>query len=89
MPLNIIGRNYQDLGRRDSAEYFFNRASQRVPNRLYPHYLLMKLYAENSNDSLLMQREANILLTKQPKTHSTAVDEMREEARQLLHIAAQ
>jgi hypothetical protein len=49
----------------------------------------MKLYAENSNDSLLMQREANILLTKQPKTHSTAVDEMREEARQLLHIAAQ
>lgn len=84
MPLNIMGRNYQSMGLRDSAEYCFFRASARVPNRLYPHYLLMKLYAETPSDSIKMKRQADIVLTKQPKTHSTAIEEMRQEARKLL-----
>ncbi len=84
MPLNIIGRNYQAMGVRDSAEYYFLRAAARVPNRLYPHYLLMKLYAEEPSDSIKMRHQAEIILKKQPKTHSTAIEEMRQEARKLL-----
>ncbi len=84
MPLNIMGRNYQAMGIKDSAEYCFLRASARVPNRLYPHYLLMKLYAETPADSIKMKHQAEIILTKQPKTHSTAIEEMRQEARKLL-----
>lgn len=84
MPLNIMGRNYQSMGLRDSAECCFFRASARVPNRLYPHYLLMKLYAETPSDSIKMKRQAEIVLTKQPKTHSTAIEEMRQEAHKLL-----
>jgi O-antigen ligase len=80
MPLNIIGKDFQALGRPDSAEHYFRRAAYRVPNRLYPHYLLMKLYSENPADSAAMLLEARLLLTKRPKTQSPAVDEMRTEA---------
>ncbi|MCM1140051.1 MAG: O-antigen ligase family protein [Muribaculum sp.] len=84
MPLNIMGRNYQAMGVRDSAENCFLRAAVRVPNRLYPHYLLMKLYAESPSDSIKMKQQAEIILTKQPKKYSTAIEEMRQEARKLL-----
>lgn len=80
MPLNLIGKNFQALGEPDSAAHFFTRAANRVPNRLYPHYLLMKLYADNPKDSVKMREEADILLTKQAKVHSKAIDEMRMEA---------
>lgn len=84
MPLNLIGKNFQELGMPDSAAHYFTRAANRVPNRLYPHYLLMHLYADNHIDTLKAIEQANILLTKQPKTHSTAIDEMRHEASTLL-----
>jgi len=89
MPLNLMGKNYQAMGMRDSAEYCFRRAALRVPNRLYPHYLLMKLYAEREADSLQRHHEAQILLTKQPKAPSTAVEEMRSEAERALRAVAE
>lgn len=84
MPLNLMGKNYQAMGIRDSAEHSFCRAAVRVPNRLYPHYLLMNLYADSPSDSLKLRHQAHILLTKQPKTHSTAVEQMRQKAHDLL-----
>ena len=84
MPLNLIGKCYQSLGMPDSAEHYFIRSTHRLPNRFYPHYLLMKLYAENPADSAKMRREANYLLTSEPKTPSQAIDEMREEATHLI-----
>lgn len=84
MPLNLIGKCYQSLAMPDSAEYYFIRSTHRVPNRFYPHYLLMKLYAENPADSTKMHRKANYLLTSEPKTPSKAIDEMREEATRLI-----
>ncbi len=85
MPLNIIGKNWQQLGRKDSAVHYFNRASARCPNRLYPHYLLMKLYADSTSfsapDAL---REASALLNMSVKVPSPAIDDMRSEARQLI-----
>ena len=84
MPLNLLGKCYQSLGMPDSAEHYFVRSTHRVPNRFYPHYLLMKLYAENPADSAKMRREATYLLSTEPKTPSKAIDEMREEAMRLI-----
>lgn len=84
MPLNIMGRNYQAMGIRDSAETCFLRAAARVPNRLYPHYLLMKLYADAPSDSVKMRHQAEIILTTQPKIQSKAIEEMYQESRKLL-----
>lgn len=84
MPLNLMGKNFQKLNEPDSAAHYYQRASHRVPNRIYPHYLLMMLYAE-IGDTIKMRTQANIVLTKQPKTHSMAIEEMREEALKLLN----
>lgn len=86
MVLNIIGKNYQSMGQPDSAEYYLLRSVNRCPNRLYPHYLLMQLYADTaSHDKAAMLREARILTDKKEKIASPAVMEMRAKARQLLN----
>ena len=86
MPLNIIGKNYQALGMPDSAAHYFHRAANRCPNRLYPHYLLMQLYADSASyDRDLMLQEARILATKKEKVPSPAVDEMRRKALTILN----
>lgn len=85
MILNIIGKNYQSLGMPDSAEHYLMKSVNRCPNRLYPHYLLMNLYADSASynqDKLL--REAEILINKKEKIPSPAVDEMRAKAREIL-----
>lgn len=85
MLLNIIGKNYQALGMPDSAEYYLNKSVNRCPNRLYPHYLLMRLHADTSSfNREAMMREAEIVATKQEKIPSPAVEEMRAEAREIL-----
>lgn len=84
MPLNILGKNCQALGQRDSAEYWFLRAVNRVPNRFYPHYLLMKLYAEDNVDSAKMLNEARWILESEVKVASPAISDMQKEARELI-----
>ena len=83
MPLNIIGKNYTELNMRDSAEHYLHRSTLRCPNRLYPHYLLMKLYLRQPADSAAARREAKILLSTKEKVPSPAIEEMREEAGKL------
>ncbi len=85
MPLNIIGKNYTELNIRDSAEYYLHRSTLRCPNRLYPHYLLMKLYLKEPTDSAAARREAKILLTTKEKVPSPAVEQMRKEAEFLIN----
>ncbi len=46
MILNVIGKNYQQMGDCLSAEDWFIRSTHRLPGRIYPYYLLAKLYAE-------------------------------------------
>lgn len=45
MFLNLLGRNMQDMGEYTDAERYFLRSLNRLPSRLYPRYLLGKLYA--------------------------------------------
>lgn len=80
MPLNLIGDNYLAIGARDSAELYYRKAHYRVPNRLYPHYKLMKMYLEEPMDQESAVEQARILISKKPKVKSIAANEMRVEA---------
>jgi tetratricopeptide (TPR) repeat protein len=46
MILNIIGKNYQQMGEYVEAEKFLIRSTHLLPGRIYPYYLLANLYAE-------------------------------------------
>lgn len=86
MVLNIIGKNYQELHRYEQAETFFLRSVHRLPGRIYPYYLLANLYAEPEfyrPDKLV--EVANVVLTKKPKVHSTAIEEMRKEIKKIVN----
>jgi tetratricopeptide (TPR) repeat protein len=78
MLYNIMGKNCQALKEYELAEQSFRKAANLVPSRLYPHYLLAKLYHETGLKDKA-EAETNIVLTKPPKVESKAVEEMREE----------
>ncbi|WP_336534845.1 O-antigen ligase family protein [Bacteroides acidifaciens] len=85
MILNIIGKNYQALGDYEKAEEYLIRSTHRLPGRIYPYYLLVKLYAESQYlQPEKLKYAVEIVLTKEPKVQSTAVREMREEVKKLL-----
>lgn len=81
MILNIIGKNYQSLGMTDSAIYYMEKSTFRCPNRMYPHYLLMKLYSDsNSYNKEACLREAKNIVSMKPKVESEATRDMKREA---------
>ena len=85
MILNIIGKNYQAIGDYEKAEEYLIRSTHRLPGRIYPYYLLAKLYVEPKyRQPEKLKYAAEIVLTKEPKVQSTAVREMREEVKKLL-----
>lgn len=84
MILNVIGKNYQQMGDCLSAEDWFIRSTHRLPGRIYPYYLLAKLYAEPSfRQPDKFERMKWMVLTKEPKVHSTAIRQMREEIKKI------
>jgi O-antigen ligase len=82
MLYNIMGKNYQALHEYDLAEQCFIKSTYLVPNRLYPWYLLTKLYDEMGLKDKVRET-ANIVQTKEPKVQSPAINEMREEVGKL------
>lgn len=85
MILNIISKNYQVAGDYEKAEEYLIRSTHRLPGRIYPYYLLAKLYAESEyRQPEKLKRMVEVVLTKEPKVQSTAVKEMREEVKKLL-----
>jgi signal peptidase I len=82
MLYNVMGKNYQDMKQYGQAEAAFVHAAQLVPSRLYPWYLLTKLYNEMGMKDKVNETVA-IMLTKEPKVQSPAVNEMREEVKRL------
>lgn len=84
MILNVMGKNYQQMGDCLSAEDWFVRSTHRLPGRIYPYYLLAKLYAEPSfRQSDKFEKMKRMVLTKEPKVHSTAIRQMREEVKKI------
>ena len=86
MILNIIGKNCQALGEYREAEEWFIRSTHRLPNRIYPYYLLAKLYAEHPKYFPREKQEwaVRMVLEKEAKVESTAIKQMREEVKALL-----
>lgn len=82
---NVRGRNHQALGDFRKAESFYLEAMFLQPARVYPYYLLAKLYAEK--DFLQPEKMKDVArraLTMRPKVDNMAVKEMREELKKLL-----
>ena len=85
MILYMIAKNRQTLGDYREAEEELLQAIGILPERLYPYYLLAKLYAEPEfyqEDKFRVA--AGAVLTKEPKVESTAVREMRTEIKKIL-----
>lgn len=80
---NVIGNNYKSMGLPLEAESAYKRAFNAVPNRLYPLYLLTKLYYDN-NQIDKFNLYAHKVLNFVPKVTSSATKEMKQEIRQLL-----
>lgn len=83
---NVKGRNYHEMGAYRKAEACYMNAIYLIPERIYPYYLLTKLYADSAAGypAEKMQWAASIVLKKEAKVHSTAIDEMRNEVRKIL-----
>ncbi|MDD4569686.1 MAG: O-antigen ligase family protein [Tepidanaerobacteraceae bacterium] len=85
---NVIGNNYKSLGLFKEAEASYKRAYYGVPNRLYPLYLLSKLYYDTG------QREefyiySDKVLNFDPKVVSPATREIKSEIRELTYKFSQ
>lgn len=79
MILNIIGKNYQALGDYTKAEECFRRSINRLPERIYPHYLLYLLYSdENFKNDKKRNIETDIILTHKWKVESEATKEIKK-----------
>lgn len=84
MVLNILGKNCQAQHRYKEAEEWFLRSTHRLPNRLYPYYLLAKLYAEPEFYCPDKCREMiDMVLCWNPKVPSEAIEEMKLEMENL------
>ena len=84
MILNILGKNACLQGDYIQAERWLWKSVHRLPGRIYPYYLLAKLYAlpEYRHPDKL-ERMKRVVLTKKPKVMSTAIRQMREEVEKL------
>lgn len=82
MVYNIMGRNYQSMKNYGEAEKAYKMASFLIPSRLYPYYLLTKLYDETGERDKIF-KTAKIVLIKKVKIHSEATNEMRKEIQKI------
>ena len=80
-----MGNNSKARGDVVAAERYYQKAYRRLPNRLYPLYLLAKLYFETGQDDKAREM-ADRVLSFDPKVPSTAVREMKGEIRRLRRI---
>jgi len=82
MLYSVMGKNHQALENYTLAEQYFIKAAMIVPSRLYPYYLLAKLYDE-MGDREKVCKMAELIQLKEAKVHSMAVNEMREELKSI------
>ncbi len=78
-----LGDTHKNLKQYDKAEAAYLRASQMVPARFYPLYLLAKLFEENEEKEKALVI-ANTILNKKIKIPSTAIKEIQQEMKDLI-----
>lgn len=81
---NVMGNNYLALKEYRKAQKAYETAYHILPNRIYPLYLLTKLYFEEGDDisGLDMGRR---VLDFMPKVESSATNDMKKEVRNLIN----
>lgn len=79
-----IGDSYLNIKEYDLAENAYENAINMVPNRLYPKYLLLKLYIQNGQAEKA-DSAANIISNTKLKINSPATDSIRSYANQWLN----
>ena len=84
MLYDIMGKNFHELKQYDKAEQCFIKSSNIVPSRLYPYYLMALMYTD-AEELEKAKEMAKIVITKEPKIQSTAINEMRVEMKKILY----
>ncbi|MCD8176330.1 MAG: O-antigen ligase family protein [Tannerellaceae bacterium] len=80
----ILGKNYQAIPDYEKAESYYQEAVAILPERIYPFFLLTKLYAEPEFfHEEKFNAAADSVLYKTPKIESTAILEMRRDVMKL------
>jgi hypothetical protein len=77
------GDSYKRLKRYDKAAADYRNADDMVPSRLYPKYLLAKLYLESGDEAAAFD-EAKKILRMDVKIHSRATEEIKLEMRNIM-----
>lgn len=86
----MMAKNEQSLRKYDQAEKHLLYAINILPERIYPYYLLVKLYAEpDFYQPEKLKNAAYVVMNKQPKVESTAIKEMRKEVRKQVSSMSQ
>ncbi len=78
------GQTYANLGDISKAEANLFHASNMIPSKLFPKYLLAKLYFRYDMSEKAKQKANEILMTKD-KIETTAAAEIRKEIRDLIN----
>lgn len=81
----VAASNEQILGNYSKAEGLLLYVANMLPERIYPYYMLLKLYSVSGfvkRNELI--NTANIILIKEAKVPSKAVDEMKKYAKEVL-----
>lgn len=79
---NVMGNNSLALGKYSEAEDRYKHAFYIVPNRLYPLYLLAKLYHEEGDTAKFMYM-ADKIESFPPKVESINTERLRNEIKEL------
>lgn len=87
MFLTLLGRNCHDTGDYGMAAHYFRKAIDRLPDRIYPHYLLALHYADPAvNDTASFLKMGRYALFLKPKVMSPAIRQMRHELDSLITL---
>ncbi len=83
MNYNVTGNNHKALGEWDKAAEAYLKAYYIVPDRMYPLYLLGKMYSETGNRERA-EYYARRVVEMTPKVASPATDDMQREMKEVL-----
>jgi len=78
-----MGDSHKALKEYQSAEKQYLQAANMAPGKFYPLYLLAKLY-DTSGQQYKAIAMANIILSKEVKVYSTAIEEIKEKMQQII-----
>ncbi|MDA3904673.1 MAG: hypothetical protein PF484_01220 [Bacteroidales bacterium] len=78
-----LGDSHKALEEYESAEKHYLQAANMAPAKFYPLYLQAKLYNASGQQQKAFEM-ANTILEKEVKVHSTAIDEIKEEMKQII-----